>query len=419
MRKNLFYLKNVVIVVCFIHAATLVKAQNTQHVVEKIYFPSAQEWQVKSPQFFKIDSLKLNEAIQFSIQNETKYPRNPWLTQAMQFGKEPFSDPVGPMLERGGLSGIIVYKGYIIAQWGDPNKVESCNSVTKSFVSSTIGLAYERGLIHSLEDKVYTYLPPIETASFTEETKNQNPIDKKSFIFPFDTPHNRKISWDNLLRQTSDWEGTLWGKPDWADRPSDKQDEWLTRKRNEPGTSYKYNDTRVNALALAATSVWHQSLPEVFRENIMKPIGASNSWTWTGYQNSWIVLDGKLVQSVSGGGHFGGGMFINGYDMARFGLFTLRKGNWQGKQILSADWFKKATTPTNVNPEYGFMNYFLNTQQKMYPSAPASAYAHIGNGTNMIYVDEENDLVVVVRWIENNAIDNFLKKLLASLPNKK
>jgi len=419
MRKNLFYLKNVVIVVGLIHVATLLKAQNTQHVVDKIYFPSAQEWQVKSPQFFKIDSLKLNEAIQFSIQNETKYPRNPWLTQAMQFGKEPFSDPVGPMLERGGLSGIIVYKGYIIAQWGDPSKVESCNSVTKSFVSSTIGLAYERGLIRSLEDKVYTYLPPIETAQFTEETKNQNPIDKKSFIFPFDTPHNQKISWDNLLRQTSDWEGTLWGKPDWADRPSDKQDEWLTRKRNEPGTSYKYNDTRVNALALAATTVWHQSLPEVFRENIMKPIGASNSWTWTGYQNSWIVLDGKLVQSVSGGGHFGGGMFINGYDMARFGLFTLRKGNWQGKQILSADWFKKATTPTNVNPEYGFMNYFLNTQQKMYPSAPASAYAHIGNGTNMIYVDEENDLVVVVRWIENNAIDNFLKKLLASLPNNK
>lgn len=419
MRKILFYLKKLLVVVILIHVTNLVSAQQTQHVAEKVYYPSAQEWQVKSPQFFQIDSLKLNEAIQFSIQNETKYPRNPWLSQAMQFGKEPFSDPVGPMLERGGLSGIVVYKGYIIAQWGDPSKVESCNSVTKSFVSSTIGLAYERGLIRSLEDKVYTYLPPIEVAQITEESKNQNPIDKKSFIFPFDTPHNRKISWDNLLRQTSDWEGTLWGKPDWADRPSDKQDEWLTRKRNEPGTSYKYNDTRVNALVLAATTVWHQSLPEVFRENIMKPIGASNSWTWTGYHNSWIVLDGKLVQSVSGGGHFGGGMFINGYDMARFGLFTLRKGNWQGKQILSTDWFKKATTPTSVNPEYGFMNYFLNTDQKMYPSAPANAYAHIGNGTNMIYVDEKNDLVVVVRWIENNAIDNFLKKLLASLPNKK
>lgn len=419
MRNFLFYLKNGVVVVASILVVASVEAQHVQHVIEKVYYPSADEWQIKSPAFFQIDSLQLNEAIQFSIQNETKYPRNPWLTQAMQFGKEPFSDPVGPMLERGGLSGIVVYKGYIIAKWGDPSKVESCNSVTKSFVSSTIGLAYERGFIRSLDDKVYTYLPPIEMAQFTEESTHQNPIDKKSFLFPFDTPHNRKISWDNLLRQTSDWEGTLWSKPDWADRPSDKQDEWLTRTRNEPGTSYKYNDTRVNALALAATTVWHQSLPQVFRENIMQPIGASNSWTWTGYRNSWIVLDGKLVQSVSGGGHFGGGMFINGYDMARFGLLTLRKGNWQGKQILSADWFKKATTPTSANPEYGFMNYFLNTNQKMYPSAPASAYAHIGNGTNMIYVDEENDLVVVVRWIENNAIDIFLKKLLAALPAKK
>ena len=101
MRKILYYLKNVITVVFLIHLAALVNAQNLPPVSEKVYYPSAQEWQVKSPQFFKIDSIKLNEAIQFSIQNETKYPRNPWLTQAMQFGKEPFSDPVGPMLERG------------------------------------------------------------------------------------------------------------------------------------------------------------------------------------------------------------------------------------------------------------------------------------------------------------------------------
>jgi CubicO group peptidase (beta-lactamase class C family) len=211
----------------------------------------------------------------------------------------------------------------------------------------------------------------------------------------------------------------LWGKPDWADRPAENSAEWLTRKRNEPGTSYKYNDTRVNALALAMTAVWHQPLPDVLRENIMQPIGASNTWSWTGYETSWIVLDGKPVQSVSGGGHFGGGMFINAYDMARFGLLTLHKGNWQGKQLLSSSWFKKATTPTSVNPEYGFMNYFLNTDKKLYPSAPASAYAHLGNGTNIIYVDEVNDLVVVVRWIEGDSIDEFLQKLIAALPAKK
>ena len=240
----------------------------------------------------------------------------------MQFGKEPFSDSVGPMANRGPAAGVIVHKGYIIAEWGNPNAVEMVNSVTKSMLSTVVGLAVDKGLIRSIEDKVNPYLPPIELLN-ESNTIDQNPLAKTSFIYPFDTEHNRKINWEHLLRQTSDWEGVLWGKPDWADRPSDKQDEWTTRKRFEPGTVYKYNDTRVNALALATTSVWRKPLPEVLREQVMQPIGASNTWAWTGYKNAWIVLDGKMIQSVSGGGHFGGGLFINAYDMARFGLLTL------------------------------------------------------------------------------------------------
>jgi len=383
-----------------------------------IYYPSATQWEHKSPTFFGIDTNKVKEAVDFAKAHETTQPKNLWLSQAMQFGKEPFSDPIGPMADRGPAAGIIIYKGYIIAEWGNPSSVEMTHSVTKSLVSSVVGLAYEKGLISSLDDKVHTYLPPVELAA-TDAILNENPIAKKSFIYPFETEHNRKISWDHLLRQTSDWEGVLWGKPDWADRPSEKIAEWTTLKRFEPGTVYKYNDTRVNALTLAATLVWRKPLPEVLREYIMNPIGASNTWAWTGYKNAWIVVDGKLIQSVSGGGHFGGGLFINAYDMGRFGLLTLRKGNWNGKQILSEDWIRKATTPTVANTGYGFMNYFLNTDRKLYPSAPASAYAHIGNGTNAIYVDQENDLVAVVRWIEDKSMDGFLQRLLAALPAKK
>ena len=383
-----------------------------------IYYPSATQWEHKSPTFFGIDTNKVKEAVDFAKAHETTQPKNLWLSQAMQFGKEPFSDPIGPMADRGPAAGIIIYKGYIIAEWGNPSSVEMTHSVSKSLVSSVVGLAYEKGLISSLDDKVHTYLPPVELAA-TDAMLNENPIAKKSFIYPFETEHNRKISWDHLLRQTSDWEGVLWGKPDWADRPSEKIAEWTTRKRFEPGTVYKYNDTRVNALTLAATLVWRKPLPDVLREHIMNPIGASNTWAWTGYKNAWIVVDGKLIQSVSGGGHFGGGMFINAYDMGRFGLLTLRKGNWNGKQILSEDWIKKATTPTNANPGYGFMNYFLNTDQKLYPSAPATAYAHIGNGTNAVYVDKENDLVAVVRWIEDKSMDGFLKLVLSALPAAK
>ena len=42
----------------------------------------------------------------------------------------------------------------------------------------------------------------------------------------------------------------------------------------------------------------------------------------------------------------------------------------------------------------------------------------MGNGTNMIYVDQENDLVAVVRWIDRPAIDGFVKRLLAAVNAK-
>jgi hypothetical protein len=265
----------------------------------KTYFPAADQWERKTPASLRVDSNLIREAIQYALTHETKFPKNLMLTQAMQFGKEPFSDPIGPMADRGPTSGVILYKGFIIAEWGNANAVEMVHSVTKTFLSTVVGLAVEKGLIHSINDKVYPYLPPIELAN-APITSDQNPITQTSFIYPFETEHNRKINWEHLLRQTSDWEGVLWGKPDWADRPSDKSEEWTTRKRFEPGTVYKYNDTRVNALALAATTVWRKPLPEILREQVMQPIGASNTWAWTGYKNAWIVLDGKMIQSVSG-----------------------------------------------------------------------------------------------------------------------
>lgn len=380
----------------------------------KQYFPSASQWDTKSAREVGIDSLLLEEAIQFAIANETKVPKDQELAQIVNFYKEPFSDAVGPFATRKSSSGLIIRKGYIIGSWGDIDFAEQTNSVTKSFLSVVVGLAVDKGLIRSIDDKVGDYVQLIEPYD-PEAYRKPEDLGKSHFILPFATEHNKKITWNHMLRQTSDWEGTLWGKPDWADRPNDKTQEWLNRKRNEPGSVYKYNDTRVNALALATTAVWHKPLPEVLRTNIMEPIGASNSWHWTGYRNSWIVLDGKHIQSVSGGGHFGGGLFINAKDMARFGLLTLRNGNWDGKQLIDSSWIKLSRTPTIANTGYGFMNFFLNTDKKFLPSAPASAYAHIGNGTNMIYVDEVNDVVIVARWIENSKLDELVKRFLDAL----
>jgi CubicO group peptidase (beta-lactamase class C family) len=381
------------------------------------YVPPAGSWERRTPEQAKLDPVKLKEAIDFAIASEAKAPRNLELAHFQTFGREPYGEPIGQFKDRGDATGIIIRGGYIVAEWGEPNRVDMTFSVTKSFLSTTVGLAFDRKLIRSLQDKAADYAAPISIYKPGEKFDDADRFGKSPFIDLFATEHNKKLTWENLLRQSSDWEGRLWGKPDWADRPDRDNTKWLNRQRSEPGSVYEYNDVRVNVLALAALNVWRRPLPKVLKEHVMDEIGASNTWRWYGYENSFVVVDGQIVQSVSGGGHWGGGMFINAFDMARFGLLTARNGKWRDKQILSTEFIRQAKTPTVPEPTYGFMNWFLNTDRKLYPAAPASAFVHVGNGTNIIYIDPENDLVIVARWIENGKINEFLAKVAASIKN--
>jgi CubicO group peptidase (beta-lactamase class C family) len=384
---------------------------------QREYVPPVGTWDRRTPEQSKLDAAKLKEAIEFAIASESKAPKNLELAHFQTFGREPYGEPVGQFKDRGPATGLIIRNGYIVAEWGDPARVDMTFSVTKSFLSTTVGLAFDRKLIRSLQDKAADYSAPVAAYKPGEKFDDANRFGASPFMDPFATEHNRKITWEHLLRQTSDWEGTLWGKPEWADRPDRDASTWLTRARKEPGTAYEYNDVRVNVLALAALNVWRRPLPGVLKEFVMDEIGASNTWRWLGYENSYVVIDGQIVQSVSGGGHWGGGMFINAYDMARFGLLTARNGKWGNKQLLSEAFIRQAKTPTSVEPTYGFMNWFLNTDKKYYSNAPASAFVHVGNGTNIIYIDPENDIVIVARWIENGKINEFIGRVMASLKN--
>ena len=381
------------------------------------YVPPAGAWERRAPSAVGMDSAKLAAAIAFAIEKESPNPRDLELNHYQTFGREPFGAAIGPIAPRGAPSGVIVRNGYVVAEWGDPTAVEMTHSVTKSMLSSVVGVAVDRGIIHSVFDTVANAVGPILMAGQPTTGLGADRPAEGRWLKPFDTPHNRRITWDDLLRQVSDWEGTLWGKPEWADRPSPQVATWTTRERVTPGSAYEYNDTRVNVLALAALQMWRKPLPEVLRDEIMDPIGASSTWRWYGYDNAWVVLDGRVVQSVSGGGHWGGGMFISARDMARFGLLTLRRGKWGSRQLLSDAWVTQALTPTKAQPTYGYMNWFLNTDRKYVASAPPQAFVHVGNGTNIIYVDPVNDVVAVVRWIDSNqSVDGFVKRLLAAIP---
>jgi len=152
----------------------------------------------------------------------------------------------------------------------------------------------------------------------------------------------------------------------------------------------------------------------VLKQYVADPIGMSDDWHWEGYDNSWIDLDGKRIHVVSGGGHWGGGMFISARDQARLGLLGLNKGKWGDKQILSDKWVAMAMTPTGPNPGYGFCNWYLNTGKKMYPDAREDSVAFIGDGANIIFVDYQHDMVAVVRWIDGGKMKDFVKLLVAA-----
>jgi len=381
------------------------------------YFPPPgnKNWTRKSPTEVGLNPIQIDSAIAYAQSQESASPRNLQIAHYQGFGREPFGDGIGPHTTRGPQAGIIIKGGYIIAEWGEPAKVDMTFSVSKSFLSSTVGVAYDKGMISNIHDPVADYMAPIYLDDVPVGDNKAAFFGQPMTLDLFESEHNRKITWDHLLRQTSDWEGILWGKPDWADRPDTDPTKWHNREKKEPGSAYEYNDTRVNVLALAAMNLWNRPLQEVLTEYVMEPIGASNTWRWMGYHNSWIILNGQKVQVPSGGGHWGGGMFINAYDQARFGYLTLNRGVWDGQQILSDEWVTMSLTPTPVKTDYGIMNWFLNTDRMRLPDAPEEAFFHLGAGVNMVYVDPVNDLVIVTRWTEGSAMNGIVKRVLMAM----
>jgi hypothetical protein len=359
------------------------------------YFPDT-SWQVKTPEEMKINKTLLDSAVNFALNHENKIDKDLRIAGLKSYGNEPDYKILGPMKERGTPAGIILKNGYIVAQWGDIYRVDMTNSVTKSFLSTTAGLAIDNGLIKSLTDSVKDYV----------------------WDSTYEGQHNSKITWDNLLTQSSDWSGTLFGIHDWADRPPKEGgiDDWKNRNLNEPGTVFEYNDVRVNLLAYSLLQVWRKPLPVVLKEKIMDPIGASSTWRWYGYENSFVNIDGLMMQSVSGGGHFGGGFFISTIDQARFGLLYLRKGKWKNQQLLSETWVKAAHQPSSSNKDYGYM-WWINSS-KRWKDLSSDIFFAAGFGGNYIVIDNEHDLVVVTRWIDDSKMGDFMNIVVQSITNQ-
>jgi CubicO group peptidase (beta-lactamase class C family) len=293
---------------------------------------------------------------------------------AAQNRDESHRDVVGPQLPGTGASGVVMCDGVVVAEWGDPHVPEMAFSVTKSVLSLVAGTAFDDGLL-ALDEPVSC-------------------IDDRA----------RDITWRRLLQQTSGWDGELWGKPAAVDAQS---------RRGAAG-GWAYNDVRVNLLALALTVLFGRPLPDVLRERVAGPLGMSDTWSWHGYHNSRVRVTDREVAVVSGGAHWGGGLWINAADLALLGELYLRRGRWGDRELVSAEWVDLTWTPCPVKPDYGLL-WWLNDAGTVYSSAPTSGRCARGNlGRHLLWVDPARRLVVASHWGED--VGRLLAEMSAAVP---
>ncbi|MFC3415333.1 serine hydrolase domain-containing protein [Algoriphagus hitonicola] len=155
----------------------------------------------------------------------------------------------------------------------------------------------------------------------------------------------------------------------------------------KPGTRWSYHNAPYTILDRVLESASEMSFADYFKSKIGDPIGMQGFWQKNGRNNVF---------------------YSTPRSMARFGLFLLAKGNWNGVQIGSADFFDSMTTPSqNLNSSYGYLTW-LNGQNSymlpgiqqgfegpLVPSAPSDMYQAMGLNGQFLMVIPSKNLVII------------------------
>jgi len=343
----------------------------------------------------------LQEAIQFIEKCETPWSRDtspPWGIHELD--PAPYNRLYGPVHDRGPVSGVLFHKHVMLAEWGEPHKADLTFSVAKTYLALLAGIAFDQGLLPDVHEPVIQKCPSI---GFEGERLN-------------------KITWQHLLQQTSEWEGTCLGIPEQVDRYR-----WLNyqpgkadgikgdaRPLGEPGSRFEYNDVRINQLSLALLHLFKRPLPEVFEEFFRKPLGCTDEFQWVGYEQGWTDVNGQRMMSVPGGSHWGGGVSISARDQALIGVMLMGNGNFKGTQILSAKWLEMMQQPCDVASYYCYL-IWLNKDGAVFKDAPRSSWFALGAGSSVTWVDPKLELVCIMRWIDAPKTNDCIAHIMRAL----
>jgi len=336
-----------------------------------------------------------SDAIGYAQAHEVAWPRDPAADPArwgVHHGDPPpYNRLRGPVHARGSVSGVIRVRGEEVAAWGDPTRADLAFSVAKTYLALLAGVAHGRGLLPDPREPIAARLPGIG----------------------FDDPHNRDITWAQMLEQTSEWQGTCFGMPDQVEHnrrvahdpepPAGRKGE--PRPLRRPGTFWEYNDvgsTSCRSPCCTCSAVpcrrcsrrrcWSRSAPAAISAGPLR--------------RAWVELDGRRMQSVPGGSHWGGGVSIS----ARTGAHRpVAARSRPACRPRPASWVDRMQQPCVVAPFYGWLAW-LNREGTLFADASRESWFMIGAGGHYVWIDPAHEAVVAVRWIDPARAPGFVAR---------
>jgi CubicO group peptidase (beta-lactamase class C family) len=278
------------------------------------------------------------------------------LEQAGQIVASEMPDVTGLLVIR---HGYVVFERYFGSAYGrnDPVKIRS---ITKSFVGTLIGIALADGKLESLDQTIGESIP--------------DRIPSKA------DPGTPNITIRHLLTMTSGWQWDI--GTDYQRLIASKNWSALTLSlpiAYEPGTFYAYNTGGSHLLSVILTTVTEQDTADYAQEKLFDPLGIARP-TWQ-----------RSPQHETVGGF---GLELTARELAKLGYLYLNGGQWDGRQVVPADYVKAATSYQSTGDSTGYAAY--GYQWWVADVAGMPSFFGLGFGGQYLYVVPALDLIAVV-----------------------
>jgi CubicO group peptidase (beta-lactamase class C family) len=258
---------------------------------------------------------------------------------------------------------MLVRHGQVIAEgWWKPeasDRPHVLNSVSKSFNATAVGIAIDEGKL-SLDDSVLKFFPAIAPADASDNLKALKVRDLLTMSGGHDT------------------------EPKSANGgPSVKQ--FLAHPfLYEPGKHFQYNSMGSYTLSAIVTKVTGQTTLEYLKPRLFEPLGIENP---------------QWASSPEGNSLGGSGLKICTEDIAKFGQLYLRKGEWNGKQLISPRWIEQATSKQVPNEQESHAKIGIDWRQGygfQFWRCTHGAFRGDGAAGQFVVVIPDKDAVVAI-----------------------